>query len=170
MLINPVDQSPPFFGAGEIAEIDQSHTDWDFVYQQSTGQLALGYANVASSDLVVHHRIVICTGYAGRGEHINSPAAEHLVGQGPPPRGIYALESARTHRDLGPFAIPFRWIDYTNGKGIPGGRSGFYFHGDNARGDRTASSGCIIVPREIRQFIEWQRKLRPVSLQLHVIA
>lgn len=170
MILNPETTPAPYFGAGEVVEIDRSHADWDFVYQQSTGELALGYANAISDDTVVHHRIIICTGYAGRGEHINSPAAEHLVGQGPPPRGVYALEPARTHRDLGPFSIPFKWLDYNNGKSIPGGRSGFYFHGDNRSGNRTASSGCIIVPNEVRRFIEYQRARRPVSLQLHVIA
>ena len=159
----------PYF-TGEQIEIDQSHADWDFVYQQSTGQFGIGYSINADVDTVGHHRLVIGTGYAGRGEHINSPAAEHLVGQGPPPRGVWSILPAFHHKTLGPIAIPIKWIDYTNGKPIPGGRSGFYIHGDNSRDDRSASSGCIVLPKEVRAFVEYARAKRPVSLQLTVIA
>ena len=34
------------------------------------------------------------------------------------------------------------------------GRSGFYIHGDNPRGDKSASEGCIILARPIREAVE----------------
>ena len=161
---------PAPYYTGEQMEIDQSHADWNFIYQQSTGQFGIGYSSHADIDTIVHHRLVVATGYAGRGEHINSPAAEHLVGQGPPPRGIWALDPARTHKALGPYSIGMRWLTEQNGKAIPGGRSGFYIHGDNARGNRTASSGCVVLPPDIRRWIEFCRARRPVTAQLVVIA
>jgi hypothetical protein len=33
------------------------------------------------------------------------------------------------------------------------GRSGFYIHGDNNRGDNSASTGCIILGKAIRKRI-----------------
>lgn len=33
------------------------------------------------------------------------------------------------------------------------GRSGFWVHGDNTKGDRSASSGCIILARDRRKAI-----------------
>jgi hypothetical protein len=44
------------------------------------------------------------------------------------------------------------------------GRSGFYIHGDNGKGDRSASEGCIILPRAVRERIHDSGDTR-----LHVI-
>jgi hypothetical protein len=36
------------------------------------------------------------------------------------------------------------------------GRSAFLIHGDNFQNDRSASSGCIILPRTVRETV-WDR-------------
>jgi len=160
----------PYF-TGETPEIDRSYSDWEFVYQQSTGQIGIGHAEQRGPDVIVHHRLIIDTGYCGAlGGHQNNPASEHLVSEGPLPRGRWAILPAIAHRRLGPVSIPLKWLDYQNGKGIPGDRSGFYIHGDNAAANRTASSGCIILGSVTRRFIEEQRRRRPVTCSLVVIA
>src|SRR5437763_1203410 len=107
-------------------------------YEQASGKLI----NPAGS--------VICLGYSGRGEGLNNASMQHVGGVGPIPQG--AWEVGRFSDDLG-------------GKGrlvcnlVPAdgtethGRSGFMIHGDNSHGDRSASHGCIILPRLIREQI-----------------
>lgn len=48
------------------------------------------------------------------------------------------------------------------------GRSGFFIHGDNRYGNRTASHGCIILPRKARDEIATLRSGRK-ELVLEVI-
>lgn len=87
------------------------------------------------------------SGYSGRGVYRDDPGSTKEVAKGPIPVGLYRCEKAVNHPTLGPAAIR---LD-------PGltpmfGRSGFLIHGDNARGDYSASSGCIIVGREVRDL------------------
>lgn len=160
----------PYF-TGETPEIDRSYSDWEFVYKQSSGEIGIGHAEQRGPDVIVHHRLIIGTGYSGAfGRHQDNPASEHMVAEGPIPRGRWAILPGIHHRRLGPTSIPVKWLDYQNGKSIPGDRSGFYIHGDNASANRTASTGCIILPKTLRLFVEEQRKRRPVTCQLVVIA
>lgn len=92
-------------------------------------------------------RTLIARGYAGKGIGINNPDAEDQIGIGPLPRGVWRVGSSTNHPRLGPQALPL------TRKAIPYGRSGFFIHGDNARGDRSASSGCIILGPDVRAFI-----------------
>lgn len=69
-----------------------------------------------------------------------------MVGQGPIPKGRWRLGYRQHHPRLGPAAIP---LDPEEGTATKG-RSGFFIHGDNGRGDRSASSGCIILPKLVR--------------------
>jgi hypothetical protein len=90
------------------------------------------------------------TGYSGFGDGVNNPAEEMDADIGPIPRGNYTIE-------------PF--FDDPGGKGpivahlepapenTMFGRTGFMIHGDNAAMNHTASHGCIILARDIRQRI-----------------
>jgi hypothetical protein len=92
----------------------------------------------------------VVAGYSGIGDGLNNPAEEMDADIGPIPRGDYTID-------------PF--FDDPGGKGpivahlIPApetatfNRSGFMIHGDNAAMNHTASHGCIILDREIRQRI-----------------
>jgi len=107
-------------------------------YSQSSGRMASSAGS--------------CTGigYSGHGEGLNNPAMQHVPDVGPLPQGVY---------DIGAF------FDDVGGKGPivahlsaqPGsetfGRSGFMIHGDNGASDHTASEGCIILPRAMREQI-----------------
>lgn len=89
-------------------------------------------------------------GYSGRRQWTNQPSSDGLVGTGPIPRGRWKTSKAFTHDRLGPVCIPLAPASYlTDAKG----RSGFYIHGDNSHGDRSASSGCIILGRGLRERI-----------------
>lgn len=112
-----------------------------YEYHQSSGLLYL-----ADSDL---GRALVARGYAGKADGLNNPDAEHIVRVGPLPRGRWRLGSPIDHPRLGPLSIPLTRAE------IPYGRSGFFIHGDNARADFSASSGCIILPRSVRAWVAW---------------
>lgn len=92
----------------------------------------------------------IAAGYSGKGLMCNDPGATSMPRMGPIPEGAYHILPSRTHPTLGPVAIPLDPFP-TN---FMFGRSGFYIHGDNAKGDRSASEGCIILPRNVRDVVE----------------
>ena len=89
-------------------------------------------------------------GYSGNVAGLNNPAMESVLMHGPIPRGAWTIGE---------------FFDDPGGKGPgvahlapePGtetfGRSGFMVHGDNQALNHSASEGCIIVPRFIRDQI-----------------
>ena len=97
------------------------------------------------------------TGYSGNGQGLNNPAMENVHNIGPIPRGAYYIGD---------------FFDDDGGKGptvcdlVPCsetetfGRCGFMIHGDNKKANHTASEGCIVAPRFIRDAM----KLSPVKL------
>lgn len=114
------------------------------VYSQSTGRL-----NEFGSNRLIG------TGYSGRPEARNNPDRQGERAIGPIPRGFWRIgepyESART----GPRTIPLYKLDENPGDDVDAvtGRSAFRIHGDSIRAPGTASSGCIILPRIIREQI-----------------
>ena len=94
------------------------------------------------------HRFV-GTGYAGRGTHRDDPQSINLFRQGPLPVGDYWIEAPRSHPVLGPYALAL--TPWPSNEMY--GRSAFYIHGDNKSANFTASEGCIILPRIIREVI-----------------
>ena len=161
----------PFWDDEQI-NLDQRHEDWSFIYQQSTGEFGIGYTERMGADCRFHHRLVLATGYSGRGAtEQNNPSAQHIVGKGPIPRGDWIIRDAITHKTLGPICIPLDWnANGEFGSSVPGGRSGFYIHGDNKYANRSASSGCIVLDNPVRRMIDYLHKQKPVSRRLFVIA
>ena len=87
------------------------------------------------------------TGYSGAvPDGKNNPDKECVRNVGPIPRGYYNIEAARVGST--PVTLPLiaDKPNYCNP-----GRSGFLIHGDNSTG--TASEGCIIMSRGMRQTI-----------------
>ena len=84
-------------------------------------------------------------GYAGHGEGVNNPELESTPDVGPIPKGLWQIGPAFTHQKAGPVTMRLQMQ-----KGSLFGRSGFLIHGDNPKGDRSASNGCIILPRWAR--------------------
>lgn len=113
------------------------HLRWE--YEQPTGCLYLADHQDG--------RALVARGYAGKGHGLNNPDAEQEIGLGPLPSGLWSIEPPIDHPRLGPVALRLSRAQ------IPYGRSGFLIHGDNGRGDRSASNGCIILGRPIREFI-----------------
>ena len=106
-------------------------------YQQSTGHFS-------------HNDTFIVTGYSGRDEGLNNPAEEGVQGNGPIPHGQYTIGPAMTHPTVGPIAMRLKSCEGTDTYG----RDGFLIHGDNKSMNHTASHGCIILPKAIRQMID----------------
>ena len=111
---------------------------WKF--EQSTGRLF--------SDDGKH----AATGYAGGAggkvpESVNNPAYEQQKGVGPLPKGKYKFGYPGNHPHLGPFAIPL--IPYPENEMY--NRDSFFCHGDNFQMNESASDGCIIMPRQVRE-------------------
>lgn len=102
------------------------------------------------------------TGYSGAGEGKNNPSLEHVANVGPVPCGnwIIAGPPLDTH-EHGPYVLRLNPEPNTETHG----RSGFLIHGDSKRSPGTASQGCIILPRVLREQM-WESGDR----ELEVIA
>lgn len=108
-----------------------------WVYSQSTGRLTRNGQTVA-------------TGYSGAGSGRNNGQVEAQRNVGPIPRGLYTIGPARDTSTHGPHAMTLT-PDGHNARG----RDGFMIHGDNTRHD--ASTGCVILPRDVREQISNSR-------------
>lgn len=126
--------------AEKLEEIIGSRIDY-FQYSQSSGNFYAGAHGCG--------RALMYRGYSGHGEYINDPDAEAKVARGPIPRGVWKMARAFRHKNLGPLAIPLSPVGHT-----AYGRSEFFIHGDNNLRNRSASQGCIILPRFVREAID----------------
>lgn len=86
-------------------------------------------------------------GYSGNGHGKDNPEMDHVANVGPIPRGRY-LVGKLINNDRWRDAIPLTRTDRD-----PNGRSGFMLHGDNMRGNYSASRGCIVLPPGVRKAI-----------------
>jgi hypothetical protein len=94
---------------------------------------------------------LLSVGYSGAGEGKNNPKAQSTQNVGPIPRGIYIIGAPYDSKNVGSFALPL----------VPSqhsalGRTNFLIHGDSLKAPGTASKGCIILPRTIRELIHNQ--------------
>lgn len=104
-------------------------------YDQSSGELTRDGAHVG-------------TGYSGFGAGKNSPEREAMPGVGPIPAGRWRIASKYDSAKVGPYALVLE----PNGAD-PHGRSAFRIHGDSIAHPGTASHGCIILARVLREMI-----------------
>lgn len=112
-----------------------------WLYVQSTGNLY----HDDSPDAVA-------TGYSGFGEGKNNPALEQVHDVGPIPRGFWDIgdpECVTTVGPHGPFVLPLTAKEGTE----TFGRSGFLCHGDSINHAGSASHGCIVMSRPVREEI-----------------
>lgn len=105
-------------------------------YEQVTGRL-------------FYRDTLVATGYSGHSAGMNNPLYQNVEKVGPLPEGSYLIGVPRDTVKHGKFVLPL--IPQTGS--VTFGRSGFLIHGDNIHLDHTASEGCIIVPRDVRQKI-----------------
>lgn len=127
-----------------------------WTYNQSSGKLYDPDGNLAG------------TGYAGgNGGNdpigVNNHAMQNVRNVGPIPVGTYTLGTVVMQSQLGPFAIPLM-PDASNEMY---GRSGFFCHGDKANPPRSASHGCIIMARAVRDklYASTDRRICVVNIK-----
>jgi len=87
--------------------------------------------------------------YSGNGPFMNNPDFTSVHKHGPLPVGTYTIGAPENRpQSVGQFALPL--LPAPDNQML--GRSGFWIHGDNPAGDHTASDGCIVTSRVIRQI------------------
>ena len=91
----------------------------------------------------------VATGYSGFGQGKNNPELENIHDVGPIPKGVYGIGPPHDTPTHGPHALALTPEPGTN----TFGRDGFLIHGDSVQNPGTASHGCIILPRTVRDQI-----------------
>ena len=118
-------------------QIDLEALAW--TYAQKTGELQQDGEHVAC-------------GYSGAGPGKNNPEMQNVPNIGPIPRGDWIIAGPPIQtRDHGPYVLRLQPEAATETHG----RSGFLMHGDSKAHPGTASQGCIILPRAVREQV-WQ--------------
>lgn len=112
-----------------------------WIYSQSTG-------------LLTHNGVVISRGYSGKDRGKNNPAFQNVKGIGPVPVGMWKIVNKYDSKNVGPYTLTIWAADKTfNDTHDATGRGAFRIHGDSIKNPGTASKGCIILPRNIREKI-----------------
>lgn len=98
---------------------------------------------------------LISRGYSGNGRGKNNPAMQAAVGVGPIPAGRWKIVERYDSANVGAYALKVFAVDAQPNDDThqPTGRGAFRIHGDSIRAPGTASHGCIILPRAIRELI-----------------
>jgi hypothetical protein len=107
------------------------------IYEQKTGIL------------MTDTNDVIGIGYAGNGEGKNNPEMESVHNVGPLPKGKYKIGGPYDSAHTGKFTLPLEPFP----ENYMFLRSDFKIHGDSISEPGTASNGCIILPRSVREKI-----------------
>jgi hypothetical protein len=100
-------------------------------------------------------------GYSGAGRGKNNPTMQAAVSVGPIPQGCWTVAARRDSPRTGPCTLILDPAPNTE----TFGRSEFRIHGDSIVHPGTASHGCIILPRVVREAI-WasgDRALRVIA-------
>lgn len=98
---------------------------------------------------VLHNGIIAGVGYSGHGSGLDNPAQDCRAGVGPIPAGVWQIGTFFDHPHLGPIVSHLAPTQGTD----TFGRTGFFIHGDNVKCNHSASHGCIILPRSLREKI-----------------
>lgn len=97
---------------------------------------------------------LVSRGYSGNGRGKNNPSMQAARGVGPIPGGSWKITELYDSANVGKYALKLFAVD---GKlddiHSPTGRSAFRIHGDSIKNPGTASHGCIILPRPVREMI-----------------
>lgn len=107
-----------------------------WIYVQRTGELRHGDLHIA-------------TGYSGHNKAKNDTSQQSVVNMGPIPQGAYLIGSLSEDASHGPLA--FHLVPQTGTNTF--GRGGFLMHGDSKESPGSASHGCIIMPRDVREKV-----------------
>jgi hypothetical protein len=117
-----------------------------WVYKQSTGQLFDGNSCLAK-------------GYSGSPDAKNDPTKQDVSNHGPIPQGHYTIGAPFDSPTHGPYCLRLT-AEIGN---VMYGRSGFLMHGDKVGAPGTASQGCIIMPRTVREAV-WKSQVHHLQV------
>lgn len=132
-----------YAGSNPLSYIDPLGLDW--YYQQSNGNLT----HVDSNGVVTDYG----NGYSGNGAGLNWPGAQNMQGVGPIPQGTYTI-GPQQNNVTGSGHMLLQSMRLTpDPSNQMFGRSGFLIHGDNSRGNQSASEGCMIFNHDVRNII-----------------
>lgn len=92
---------------------------------------------------------IVASGYSGHGDGKNNPALQNVPDVGPIPVGSYSIGEPCDTQTHGPYVLRLT----PDAKNDMCGRAGFLIHGDSKEHPGTASHGCIILPRAVREQI-----------------
>lgn len=107
-----------------------------WTYEQLTGRL-------------LHYGAEVAIGYAGAGDGKNNPDMQGVHNVGPLPVGRYTICAPCDTQTHGPYVLRLT----PDAKNDMCGRAGFLIHGDSVQHPGTASQGCIIMPRAVRERV-----------------
>ena len=104
---------------------------------------------ICSGKLYEASGALVAIGYSGDPLHKNDPQAVALHNEGPIPPGTFDIGPPHDTAEHGPYVLSLT--------PDPGnemyGRAGFLMHGDSVAAPGTASEGCVIMPRSIREQV-----------------
>ena len=102
----------------------------------------------------------LATGYSGAGNGKNNPEMQNVHNVGPIPEGDWTISGPPVDtKSHGPYVL--RLIPEPETETF--GRSGFLMHGDSKEHPGTASEGCIIVPKAVREKV-WKSGDRELTV------
>lgn len=117
--------------------VDINSQAW--TYAQKTGELQQDGKHVA-------------TGYSGAADGKNNPEKQSVPNVGPIPQGSWTITGPPANTaEHGPYVLRLTPGEETD----TFGRSGFLMHGDSKNAPGTASHGCVIVGRLVREQV-WE--------------
>lgn len=123
-----------------------------WTYAQKTGELQQDEQHVA-------------TGYSGAGEGKNNPDMQSVRNVGPIPEGDWTIVGPPVNTpEHGPYVLQLIPNDGTE----TFGRSGFLMHGDSKSAPGTASHGCVIMPRIVREQV-WDSGDRDLQVMAEIL-
>lgn len=132
-----------YVSGNPVSRIDPLGLDW--VYHQGSGQLQHVDGNGDVTDAG--------SGYSGHGAGINNPAMQNVPNTGPIPQGTYDIQPQQDNTTGAGTNLPGSMRLTPQDGTDTSGRDGFLIHGDNSRGDQSASHGCVILNRNTRNQI-----------------
>jgi hypothetical protein len=134
---------------GKIEGIDLHALAWS--YAQKSGELQQDGRHVA-------------TGYSGAGRGKNNPEMQQVHNVGPIPQGDWTIAGPPVNTaEHGPYVLALKPATDTN----TFGRSGFLMHGDSVQLPGSASQGCIILPRPVREEV-WNSGDRDLQVVVEI--
>lgn len=104
---------------------------------------------IVSGRLFTDSGELVGVGYSGAPQYKNDPAAQSLRDLGPIPAGSYTISSPVDTVTHGPYVLPLT----PSPENEMYGRSGFLIHGDSVVSPGSASEGCIIQSRDVREQV-----------------